>query len=164
MDNGSASNDAFIALTFTFHESVSDFVQDDLPSQSNDTSAGIQDSTDSTPVVESKNTVDKPFISVKNGLALAMIFLGLWMMFYLMSSQLSQRRESKPDLFSDTGFHGVRSMIDLPPVTTNDTLQAVPILYETRTPQIPADGLPEGWTEQQWQYYGQQWIDARNKQ
>ena len=141
-----------------------DFVQDDLPSKSNDTSAGIQNSTDSTPVVESKNAVDKPFISVKNGLALTMIFLGLWMMFYLISSQLSQRRESKTDLFTDTAFQSVHSMIDLPSVLASDTPHVAPIINEIKTPQIPADGLPEGWTEQQWKYYGQQWIDARKKQ
>ena len=141
-----------------------DFVQDDLPSKSNDTSAGIQNSTDSTPVVESKNAADKPFISVKNGLALTMIFLGLWMMFYLISSQLSQRRESKTDQFTDTAFQNVRSMIDLPSVLASDTPHVAPIINEIKTPQIPADGLPEGWTEQQWKYYGQQWIDARKKQ
>jgi len=34
---------------------------------------------------------------------------------------------------------------------------------ETQTkegPQIPEDGLPPGWTEEQWKYYGQQWLDA----
>jgi hypothetical protein len=29
-------------------------------------------------------------------------------------------------------------------------------------PAIPAGGLPEGWTTDQWQHYGQQWLDSQN--
>ena len=27
-------------------------------------------------------------------------------------------------------------------------------------PQLPEDGLPPGWTEEQWAYYGQQYLDG----
>jgi len=27
-------------------------------------------------------------------------------------------------------------------------------------PALPATGLPDGWTQEQWNYYGQQWLDA----
>ena len=27
------------------------------------------------------------------------------------------------------------------------------------SPPIPEDGLPEGWTEEQWQHYGQQYLE-----
>ena len=141
-----------------------DLVEDESLSQSNDTSPANQDSTDSTQDVESKNAVDKPFISVKNALALTMIFLGLWMMFYLTSSQLSQRRESKTDQFTDTAFQNVRSMIDLPSVLASDTPHVAPIINEIKTPQIPADGLPEGWTMEQWAHYGQRWLDQQDDQ
>ena len=26
-------------------------------------------------------------------------------------------------------------------------------------PPVPAEGLPEGWTMEQWSHYGQQWLD-----
>jgi hypothetical protein len=29
-----------------------------------------------------------------------------------------------------------------------------------QSPALPATGLPEGWTMEQWDYYGQQWLDA----
>ncbi|MEE3082642.1 MAG: CARDB domain-containing protein [Candidatus Thermoplasmatota archaeon] len=29
------------------------------------------------------------------------------------------------------------------------------------TPPIPATGLPEGWTEEQWSYYGAQWLEQQ---
>ena len=28
-------------------------------------------------------------------------------------------------------------------------------------PPIPEEGLPEGWTTEQWSYYGQQWLDSQ---
>ena len=33
---------------------------------------------------------------------------------------------------------------------------------EPEHPQLPEGGLPEGWTMEQWKYYGNQWIE-RNK-
>jgi hypothetical protein len=40
-----------------------------------------------------------------------------------------------------------------------------PILEESPSaPPIPAGGLPEGWSEEQWSYYGEQWLEQqRNK-
>ena len=29
-------------------------------------------------------------------------------------------------------------------------------------PEIPQTGLPEGWTIEQWNYYGAQWLESRN--
>ena len=31
------------------------------------------------------------------------------------------------------------------------------------TPPIPDDGLPEGWTVDQWIHYGQRWLDQQNR-
>ena len=28
-------------------------------------------------------------------------------------------------------------------------------------PPLPAEGLPNGWTMEQWNYYGQQWLEAQ---
>ena len=30
-------------------------------------------------------------------------------------------------------------------------------------PQIPASGLPEGWTTEQWEHYGQQWLESQSE-
>ena len=30
-------------------------------------------------------------------------------------------------------------------------------------PPIPENGLPEGWTTEQWIHYGQQWINQQNQ-
>jgi hypothetical protein len=29
-------------------------------------------------------------------------------------------------------------------------------------PPLPPSGLPEGWTQEQWNYYGQEWLDDNN--
>jgi len=41
-----------------------------------------------------------------------------------------------------------------PPVASPPTAQA--------GPPLPASGLPEGWTMEQWSHYGQQWLDNNN--
>jgi hypothetical protein len=43
------------------------------------------------------------------------------------------------------------------PVTTPETPTA------TTGPQVPAEGLPKGWTMEQWSYYGADWLKAKNK-
>ncbi len=35
------------------------------------------------------------------------------------------------------------------------------VIQQPRIPAIPEDGLPAGWTMEQWQYYGQQYIDRK---
>ena len=30
------------------------------------------------------------------------------------------------------------------------------------SPPLPESGLPEGWTIEQWNYYGAQWLESRN--
>ena len=32
------------------------------------------------------------------------------------------------------------------------------------SPPIPETGLPQGWTVEQWKYYGQQYLDMNNRQ
>jgi hypothetical protein len=63
-----------------------------------------------------------------------------------------------------------------PPVSTLQAEKSVPELDETEpdtekgvvevptihsaSPQLPEGGLPPGWTQEQWQYYGQQYLDG----
>jgi len=30
-----------------------------------------------------------------------------------------------------------------------------------QSPPLPESGLPEGWTMEQWQHYGQQWLNQQ---
>ena len=35
------------------------------------------------------------------------------------------------------------------------------VLLRRKCPPLPASGLPEGWTMEQWEHYGQQWLDQQ---
>ncbi|MDP6235572.1 MAG: hypothetical protein QF364_07005 [Candidatus Poseidoniaceae archaeon] len=37
-----------------------------------------------------------------------------------------------------------------------------PVQQAELHPPIPESGLPEGWTEEQWSHYGQQYLDAQS--
>jgi hypothetical protein len=50
-------------------------------------------------------------------------------------------------------------------------LEEEPVVEESTEPELPAgvppipdDGLPPGWSIEQWVHYGQQWIDQQNRQ
>ena len=54
-----------------------------------------------------------------------------------------------------------------PPIANQETLveeskpdgrNIVPVV-----PEIPESGLPEGWTMEQWEHYGQAWINQQNE-
>jgi len=36
-------------------------------------------------------------------------------------------------------------------------------LGDPSAPPLPSDGLPPGWTEEQWQHYGHQWLSQQNR-
>ena len=46
-----------------------------------------------------------------------------------------------------------------PPVSTTAESESTPAI-QSAGPPLPADGLPPGWTEEQWAYYGQQYLDG----
>ena len=46
-----------------------------------------------------------------------------------------------------------------PPVSTTAEGESTPAI-QSAGPPLPADGLPPGWTEEQWAYYGQQYLDG----
>jgi len=33
----------------------------------------------------------------------------------------------------------------------------------TSVPPVPAEGLPTGWTMEQWTHYGQQWLETNGR-
>ena len=46
-----------------------------------------------------------------------------------------------------------------PRVGAQEIIQSI-----TEHPPVPQEGLPQGWTLEQWQYYGQQYLDMKNRQ
>ena len=43
-------------------------------------------------------------------------------------------------------------------VTANPTVDIMPVV--STAPQVPPEGLPEGWTMEQWQHYGEQYLQG----
>ena len=46
--------------------------------------------------------------------------------------------------------------------TSREGIDVNPEKPVSMTPEIPQTGLPEGWTIEQWNYYGAQWLESRN--
>jgi len=95
-----------------------------------------------------------------------MIFFGVWIVLYLLFQMIRKpEQEATPEDHLVEGgakdftssFDTPAPMIQLPEPTP---LAAPPSPVTPTTPPLPASGLPEGWTMEQWAYYGQQWIDA----
>ena len=49
-----------------------------------------------------------------------------------------------------------------PPEQTQPAADLPQMEVATQGPPLPASGLPEGWTMEQWEYYGQQYLDDLN--
>ena len=50
----------------------------------------------------------------------------------------------------------VKTIPDLPDETPPEV-----VLEESIMPPLPETGLPEGWTMEQWQHYGEQWLNQQ---
>jgi len=97
----------------------------------------------------------------------------------LMLLLLLSRRRSRPDeeaawnevsgamangVFDDRDAHIAQRRPEGPPpdYLFQQSLQEAPAAPERQGPPLPASGLPEGWSMEQWEHYGQQWLDARS--
>ena len=83
-------------------------------------------------------------------------------------NQTDQYTQKVPIELSDTIPIGPPVSTSGPPVSstgftsiTADDVHSVDSKLEQNGPQIPIDGLPDGWTIEQWQYYGQQYLDTK---
>jgi hypothetical protein len=48
-----------------------------------------------------------------------------------------------------------------PPAAQTGTAAPPPAAATGGAPPVPASGLPDGWTTDQWQHYGQQWLEQQ---
>jgi hypothetical protein len=50
-----------------------------------------------------------------------------------------------------------------PPVNNafDQAIESQPVIQSG--PEIPESGLPEGWTMEQWEHYGQQWLESNSE-
>ena len=69
------------------------------------------------------------------------------------------------DLFSDRNERLRQKQPEGPPpdYLFQQAMQnmASPVSNPSAGPPLPASGLPEGWSMEQWEHYGQQWLDSQ---
>ena len=163
--NNSATNTNNL---ITDNGNLSNSNQDDsLLQEINQSENGTEFSSDTEPKSSEMSMTPKLIMS------LLLIGTGIWLLLYLVAIQVFKPKEvveqKKTDvLFLQSGiqdstnqFTDVNSMIDLPPIPLHAAAQ--PEIQQPRQefPPIPLEGLPEGWTMEQWNYYGQKWLDSK---
>ena len=63
--------------------------------------------------------------------------------------------EAQPPSQQLPPLESLQEMMQPPPAIAN--------LEARGNPPIPEEGIPQGWTEEQWKHYGWNWLDARDK-
>ena len=94
-------------------------------------------------------------VSINSAIGYVLILLGMWMLIYigltgrskknLASSEFIHMNDTNPGLAQASIMEKALPPLEIPELDT--------------PPPIPATGLPEGWTLEQWNHYGHQWIE-----
>jgi hypothetical protein len=65
----------------------------------------------------------------------------------------------------------VEEIVDSTEIKDEIELEEEPVVEDSTVPELPAgvppipdEGLPPGWSIEQWVHYGQQWVDQQNQQ
>ena len=67
------------------------------------------------------------------------------------------------DDIANSMYGGSKELFQQPPPPPNPAEQGPEPTQEADVPPVPEDGLPEGWTMEQWQYYGKQWLESQKE-
>jgi len=67
------------------------------------------------------------------------------------------------DEIANSMYGGSKDLFEQPPPPSRIPDPPPPDQLENIGPPIPDSGLPEGWTMEQWQYYGQEWLDSQKQ-
>jgi hypothetical protein len=92
------------------------------------------------------------------------IITGVIALVMVMLISLIVRRKSIPFEEEENEIQGP-PITNGPPVSHTHTIHEQPIMEpEIISPSLPDSGLPDGWSMEQWQHYGQQYLDRLAKQ
>jgi len=141
----------------------------DNSSQSNNNNSDDTDLNENISSNEVQSNMGASTITSQLVLSFVLMFSGAWLLFYLLIQRFFTSEKHDEQIKSDVLFHEsgiqdstaqfaqVSTMIDLPAFEAPTPLIQPNV---APTPPLPAEGLPEGWTMEQWNFYGQQWLDA----
>ena len=65
------------------------------------------------------------------------------------------------DEIANSMYGGSKELFQQPPPPPGPVEQDTATTQESDGPPVPEGGLPEGWTMEQWQYYGKQWLESQ---
>ena len=91
----------------------------------------------------------------------------------IVSAVLLMRRKHEENYDDDTNQSMSGPPISGPPISTVNQSPSSNVSQNDSNPQVdamsispplPDTGLPPGWTLEQWQYYGQQYLDMNNRE
>ena len=92
------------------------------------------------------------------------LFIALLLTLLLKKRQQTEQEEiDEIDSLSEPTSNGPPASTVGPPVANFTQHENLTESLESgsKGPQLPAEGLPPGWTSEQWQYYGQQYLDTK---
>ena len=122
---------------------------------------------------QTQSEVDEFQLTPQLVFSFILIAAGTWLLLYIVSIQVfkpkNHKEEKKTEVFflesgiqDSTGqFTDVHSMIDLPPLEIVAEISTEVHPPTPTAPPIPSEGLPHGWSNEQWAHYGQKWLDTQ---
>ena len=133
---------------------------------------------DSTGVVVANNELNYEFVvSEQESASLNILLIGgvisISGILVIVSAVLLMRRKHEDNYDDDSNQSMSGPPISGPPISTVNQSPTSTVSQNDSNPQgnpmgisppIPDTGLPPGWTLEQWQYYGQQYLDMNNRQ
>ena len=145
------------------------------PQESNETKNQTvnMDNDDTDALTEMQKDSDGLEMSQKIIFTFLLIVSGTWLLFYVIASQSfgSKKHEDnvKSDVFfredvikdSTAEFAHVSTMVELPSLEPPAPIEPPAQNEGLNPPPIPIEGLPQGWTMEQWTHHGQKWLDAQ---
>ncbi|MDG1548961.1 MAG: hypothetical protein P8Q94_02805, partial [Candidatus Poseidoniaceae archaeon] len=123
-------------------------------------SSGKVISQKSIPYTFQDQTSDSTSISVTmiGGMSLLALVLIMFLMFAIRSFS-----NNELDDFESKPVNG--PPISGPPISNQINQQTTSlVVIEETLPPLPENGLPQGWTMEQWKYYGQQYLEMTKRQ
>jgi hypothetical protein len=67
------------------------------------------------------------------------------------------------DEIANSMYGGSEELFQQPPPPPGPVEQILESPQEATGPPVPESGLPEGWTMEQWQYYGKDWLESQKE-
>ena len=131
------------------------------------------DNDDTDALTEMQKDSDGLEMSPKIISSFLLIVSGTWILFYVIASQFFGSKKNEDNMKSEVFFleYGIQDstaefahvspMVELPSLEPPAPIEPPAQNEGLNPPPIPIEGLPQGWTMEQWTHYGQKWLDAQ---